>query len=394
MTPAISWPGTRGVVDAGMCPSTVTESVWQTPHASTRTRTSPRPGSGTSRSTSSSLPPAAATWTACMRPTLASAARGPAAVSVPTDALQLARAVLRGLERDLRHAARPHPGARQARGGARAARAAAPARRAAADRARLGDARRCRRPTARARSSSRSTCTRHEAVVEHSDGRAPARSPLTPDRPVGEVTRELLAAVRELGGAVEIDPTPQEVPWTRRRSTRTTSTRPTTPAQVAAYFAAATRAALVLAAFRAPYRGRSTPVNAWWGSFDLAVSLFSGAARRPAVGRLHHAQRDGRAGGRGRLVAGRRALRQGRLLRLRAPGAGRLRRARRSRPRPRAGTASSASTSSTGTTSAPAATRTPLALEFARSAFRHACAVCEWDPALAASAEGTPPPVV
>ena len=33
------------------------------------------------------------------------------------------------------------------------------------------------------------------------------------------------------------------------------------------------------------------------------------------------------------------------------------------------------------------------ALEFARSAFRHACVVCGWDPALAASAEGTPPPV-
>ena len=34
-----------------------------------------------------------------------------------------------------------------------------------------------------------------------------------------------------------------------------------------------------------------------------------------------------------------------------------------------------------------------LALSFARSAFGHACAVCEWEPALAASAEGTPPPV-
>ena len=33
------------------------------------------------------------------------------------------------------------------------------------------------------------------------------------------------------------------------------------------------------------------------------------------------------------------------------------------------------------------------ALEFAHAAFRHACAVCEWDPALTASAEGTPPPV-
>ena len=32
------------------------------------------------------------------------------------------------------------------------------------------------------------------------------------------------------------------------------------------------------------------------------------------------------------------------------------------------------------------------ALAFARSAFRHACAVCGWDPTLAATAEGDPPP--
>src|SRR5207247_633730 len=53
------------------------------------------------------------------------------------------------------------------------------------------------------------------------------------------------------------------------------------PREVAPYFAAATRAALVLAAFRAPFRGRSTPVNAWWGSFDLAVNLFSGLPADP-----------------------------------------------------------------------------------------------------------------
>lgn len=33
------------------------------------------------------------------------------------------------------------------------------------------------------------------------------------------------------------------------------------------------------------------------------------------------------------------------------------------------------------------------ALKFARSVFRHACAVCEWDPVLAASVDGTPPPI-
>jgi hypothetical protein len=40
----------------------------------------------------------------------------------------------------------------------------------------------------------------------------------------------------------------------------------------------------VLATLRAPYRGRSTPVNAWWGSFDLAVSLFSGRPADPPSG--------------------------------------------------------------------------------------------------------------
>ena len=34
-----------------------------------------------------------------------------------------------------------------------------------------------------------------------------------------------------------------------------------------------------------------------------------------------------------------------------------------------------------------------LALEFARSAFRHSCTVCDWDPALPASAEGQPSPL-
>ena len=52
----------------------------------------------------------------------------------------------------------------------------------------------------------------HEAVVEHSGGRVESVA-LTPDRAVGAVTREVLAAVRGVGGAVEIDPAPQEVPW-------------------------------------------------------------------------------------------------------------------------------------------------------------------------------------
>ena len=141
----------------------------------------------------------------------------------------------------------------------------------------------------------------HEAVIEHSGGPA-QRVALAPDRPVGSVTREVLAAVRRLGGAVEIDPAPQEVAWSVPLD-EDTEHATYDPGQVADYFAAATQAALALAEYRAPYRGRSTPVNAWWGSFDLAVSLFSGQPADAALGGLHHAQRDGRAGGRDRLVA-------------------------------------------------------------------------------------------
>ncbi|HEY0318848.1 MAG TPA: DUF5996 family protein [Solirubrobacterales bacterium] len=120
---------------------------------------------------------------------------------------------------------------------------------------------------------------RHEAVAEHSDGRA-LRLPMTPHRAVGEVTRELLAAVGDLVGTVEIEPAPQEVTWSAPLD-EDTEHATYEPEEVAAYFAAATQAALVLAAFRAPYRGRSSPVNAWWGSFDLAVSLFSGLPAKP-----------------------------------------------------------------------------------------------------------------
>jgi len=230
----------------------------------------------------------------------------------------------------------------------------------------------------------------HQAVVEHSGGPSVA-VPLGPDRPVGEVTRAVLAAVTELGGPVQIDPTPQEVSWTVPLDEDDEHTR-YDPAQAAQYFAAATQAALVLAAFRAPYRGRSTPVNAWWGSFDLAVSLFSGRpAEPPSTDFIMRNAMDAQEVAVGWW-----------------PGDGRYGRAAfyaYAHPKP-AGFA--------GGVLAPAASRWDdalgeyvldwddirsgadphgVALEFARSAFRHACAVCEWDPALAATADSVPPPV-
>lgn len=122
----------------------------------------------------------------------------------------------------------------------------------------------------------------YDVVVEHSDGRR-FRTSLTPDRPVGGVTRDLLTGVRELVGEFSFDPRPQEVSWSTpldeddEHATFDTG-------HVDAYFAAATQAALVLAAARAPYRGRSTSVNAWWGSLDLAVNLYSGRPADPPGG--------------------------------------------------------------------------------------------------------------
>ena len=231
----------------------------------------------------------------------------------------------------------------------------------------------------------------HEAFAEHSDGRS-ERVPLTPDRSVADVTAGLLGAVRSFGVAIEINPTPQEVAWTvpldedREHATYDA-------AQVEDYFSAATRAALVLAEFRAPYRGRSTPVNAWWGSFDLAVNLFSGLPADPpsddfimrnsmdaqevAVGwwpgdprndgaafyAYAHPAPEGFGGAELEPAAARWDPDSGLYL---LEWADYL-----AAPDPHA-----------------------AGLAFARSAFSHSCVVCEWDPGLPASAEGDPPPVV
>jgi hypothetical protein len=138
----------------------------------------------------------------------------------------------------------------------------------------------CRRPTAPGRSWWDSICTR---TKRSSSTPTPAsRIALAPDRPVREVTGAVLKAVGDLGGAVQINPIPQEVPWSVPLD-EDDEHACYDPDQVARYFTVATRAALVLAAIRAPYRGRSTPVNAWWGSFDLAVNLFSGHPADPPL---------------------------------------------------------------------------------------------------------------
>ena len=230
----------------------------------------------------------------------------------------------------------------------------------------------------------------YEAVVEHSAG-GDRRIALTPDRPVGEVTRDLLTAVRELAGPVTINPTPQETSWTTPLD-EDTDHASFDRAHVDAYFAAATRAAQVLAEVRAPYRGRSTPVNAWWGAFDLSVALFSGRPATPTSDDF--IMRN--SGDAEEVAVGW------------WPGDERY---------PRAAFFAYAHPAPDGLPEvklAPAAARWEpalgefildwddvcaapdpheAALAFGRSAVRQGCDACGWDTALAASAEGIPPPV-
>jgi hypothetical protein len=205
------------------------------------------------------------------------------------------------------------------------------------------------------------------------------------------VTQEVLEAVGRLAGKVEINPNPQEVPWTvsldedREHSTYE-------PDRVTTYFTAATQAALVLEEFRAPFRGRATPVNAWWGTFDLAVALFNGKPAEPPgddfilrnagdaeqimVGWWPGDQKYGRAA----FFATAHPAPEGFSEIDLNPGPAHWESVLgefildwediRSAEDPHA-----------------------LALEFAHSAFGHACEVCAWDPVLAGSAEGSPPPI-
>jgi Family of unknown function (DUF5996) len=228
----------------------------------------------------------------------------------------------------------------------------------------------------------------HEVRIEHTYGTV-WHTPLVPDRSVGDVTRAVLDAVRGLAGPVEINPAPQEVPWTVPLDQDDEHAR-YDPDQASAYFAAATQAALVLGAFRAPYRGRSTAVNAWWGSFDLAVNLFSGRpADPPAADYLMRNAMDSEEVAVGWW-----------------PGDGRYGKAAFYAYAHPARDGFAGADMSPGRWDAAlgeyvldwddvraSADPHAMALDFARRVFRHACTMCDWDPALGASAEGNPPPL-
>ncbi|WP_247233164.1 DUF5996 family protein [Telluribacter sp. SYSU D00476] len=86
---------------------------------------------------------------------------------------------------------------------------------------------------------------------------------------------KVLSALRQLGIEVDIHPVPNElvdpIPFHEDHAHATYD-----PQQAAALHQALLRAQEVFTRFRSEFRGKCSPVHFFWGSFDLAVTRFSG----------------------------------------------------------------------------------------------------------------------
>lgn len=124
--------------------------------------------------------------------------------------------------------------------------------------------------------------TGHELRFDLSDG-AQRTLPLEP-RTVADFYGAVMAALRELGVEVTIDPASVET--TTPLSLATDAAHASYDhACVASLFQAWTAIGAVFDRFRSGFRGKQSPVDLWWGTFDLSVARFSGRAASPPFDR-------------------------------------------------------------------------------------------------------------
>jgi hypothetical protein len=120
----------------------------------------------------------------------------------------------------------------------------------------------------------------HAFCIERGDG--PSRR-ISLRRPVREIYRGVTGALRELGIDVPIRPMPVEVPdpiafdHDDRHLTYV-------PEHARRFWEVLRRIEPVFARFRARFTGKASPVHFFWGSFDLAVTRFSGRTADPPEG--------------------------------------------------------------------------------------------------------------
>jgi hypothetical protein len=113
----------------------------------------------------------------------------------------------------------------------------------------------------------------HAVTGSASDGRraAFALGPMS----VAEFHARFLDLVRSLGGTPEFDGRPNELPNPVPFADDRTE-RPYDAEAVARFFQAAVAIDPVFKRFRTAFLGKASPVHLFWGSFDLAVTRFSG----------------------------------------------------------------------------------------------------------------------
>jgi hypothetical protein len=113
----------------------------------------------------------------------------------------------------------------------------------------------------------------HQLRISTSDGAAKAMA-LRP-RPVAEVYRELLAHMADLGLAVQIHTTPNEIPDGIPFEQDTVHASYDAEA-VNRFWRALLQSERVFRQFRSDFIGKCSPVHVFWGGLDLAVTRFSG----------------------------------------------------------------------------------------------------------------------
>jgi hypothetical protein len=122
----------------------------------------------------------------------------------------------------------------------------------------------------------------HRVIVERSDGRAVTLA-LRPQS-VAEFYKEFMAALDELGVNVRIWTMPCEVPNPIPFEKDNTHAA-YDPEAAHKFWRVLVWVDQMLKEFRASFQGKASPVHFFWGSFDLAVTRFSGrvAPERPGA---------------------------------------------------------------------------------------------------------------
>src|SRR6059036_1408837 len=121
----------------------------------------------------------------------------------------------------------------------------------------------------------------HQLRVSCSDGAAKIL-PLRPQT-VADFYQEVFAALHGLGIDIKIWPMPVEIPAPIRFDQDQTH-KSYDPEYANRYWRALVNVDEVFKEFRSRFIGKVSPVHFWWGSFDHAVTRFSGRPAPPRVG--------------------------------------------------------------------------------------------------------------